>query len=241
MPDLPAWRWALGAFCAFMIGVAKTGAPGIGTMIAPLIVMTVGDARHAAAWAVPILSTADVFAVTYWRRHTAALKLFSLVPWVVVGMAGGAVALTWSEPVVRRTIGVIVVAMVVIYLVRRRFPSAGVGRGSAFFGVATGFSSTVANAAGPVMNLYLLSQKLPKEKFVATGAWFFLVVNLAKMPIYAYHGLFSRQSLLFDLFMVPAVLAGALAGLWIIHRIPQALFEVLVIVLTGLSSLVLFR
>ena len=58
----------LGAFCAFMIGVAKTGAPGVGTLVAPLMVMTVGDARLATAWSLPILSTADVFAVLYWRR-----------------------------------------------------------------------------------------------------------------------------------------------------------------------------
>src|SRR5947209_5057122 len=123
MPDLPLWRWVLGAFCAFMIGMAKTGAPGVGTMIAPLIVVTVGDARYAAAWAVPMLSTADIFAVAYWRRHAEATRLVSLIPWVIAGMAGGAVALTWSEPVLRGVIGIIVVAMVVIYMWRRLRPS----------------------------------------------------------------------------------------------------------------------
>ena len=60
-----------------MIGVAKTGAPGEGTMIAPLMVLTVGDARLAAAWTLPVLSTADVFAVLYWRRHAEARQLVS--------------------------------------------------------------------------------------------------------------------------------------------------------------------
>jgi len=32
--------------------------------------------------AVPILCTADVFAVYYWRKHAAASRLFSLTPWV---------------------------------------------------------------------------------------------------------------------------------------------------------------
>jgi uncharacterized membrane protein YfcA len=241
MPDLPPWRWALGLFCAFMIGMAKTGAPGVGTMIAPLVVMTVGDARYAAAWAVPILSTADIFAVSYWRRHAQAMKLFSMIPWVAAGMIGGAVALTWSEPVLRKTIGFIVVSMVVIYLWRKTRPASQVPGRAPFYGVATGFASTVANAAGPVMNMYLISQRLPKEQFVATGAWFFLVVNFAKMPIYAWHNLFSRQSLLFDLCMVPAVLGGALAGLWILRRIPQQLFDFLVIALTAVSTIFLFR
>lgn len=241
MPDLPLWRWALGAFCAFMIGMAKTGAPGFGAMVAPLIVVTVGDARYAAAWAVPMMLTADIFAVTYWRHHAEATRLFSLVPWVLAGMAGGAMALSWSEPVLRRVIGVIVIVMVVIYMWRRLRPASQVSGNPAFYGVASGFASTVANAAAPVMNMYLISQRLPKEQFVATGAWFFLFVNLAKVPIYAWHSLFSRQSLLFDLSMAPAVLLGSVTGLWFLRRISQPLFEVSVIVLTGVSAVFLFR
>jgi len=102
MPHLEPWQWLLGIFSAFMIGVAKTGAPGVGTMIAPLMVLTVGDARLAAAWTLPILSVADVFAVVYWRRHTEARQLLSLIPWVLVGIAGGAVALSLNEQIIRR-------------------------------------------------------------------------------------------------------------------------------------------
>jgi uncharacterized membrane protein YfcA len=209
-------------------------------MIVPLMVMTVGDARHAAAWTVPILSTADIFAVSYWRRHSEAKTLFHLIPWVAVGMVGGAAALALSEKILRPVIGAIVVLMVIIYLWRRR--SASTARGNtAFYGVFTGFATTVANAAGPVMNLYLLTQRLPKERFVATGTWFFLVVNFSKMPIYAFYGLFSKESLIFDLMMVPAAISGAIAGLWIIRNTPQKLFEMLVIGLTAISALFLFR
>ena len=73
-------------------------------MIAPLMVLTVGDARFAAAWTLPVLSTADVFAVAYWRRHAEARQLFSLIPWVLVGIAGAAAALSLDEAVIRRII-----------------------------------------------------------------------------------------------------------------------------------------
>jgi uncharacterized membrane protein YfcA len=86
--------WLLGAACAFLIGAAKTGVTGAGTLIIPFMVFLVGDARHAAAWTAPLLSTGDVFAVIYWRRHADAKKLFSLIPWVAVGMVGGAFALS---------------------------------------------------------------------------------------------------------------------------------------------------
>ena len=210
-------------------------------MIAPLMVLTVGDARLAAAWTLPVLSTADVFAVLYWRRHAEARQLFSLIPWVLAGIVGGAVALSLNEQIIRRIIGVIIVGMLLVHLWRRFRPTGQVEGNPAFYGVAAGFATTLANASGPVMNLYLLTKKLPKEKFVATGAWFFFTVNLLKVPVYAWYHLYSVASLLFDLLMVPAVLAGALAGRWLIRHTPQQVFEVLVIALTAVSCLFLFH
>jgi len=241
MPQLAPWQWLLGIFCAFLTGVAKTGVPGVGTIITPLMVFTVGDARLAAAWTLPVLSTADVFAVAYWRRHAEVRQLFSLIPWVLAGIAGGAVALSLNERVIRRMIGVIIIGMVMVYLWRRYRPTPKVAGNPALYGICAGFATTVANAAGPVMSLYLLTRKLPKEKFVATGAWFFFVVNLTKAPVYAWYHLYSRASLMFDLLMVPAVLAGALAGRWLIRHIAQSVFDGLVIALTAVSCLFLFR
>ena len=241
MPDFAPWQWLLGALSALAIGLAKTGMPGLGSFVAPLMVLTVGDARYAAAWTLPILSTADVFAVLFWRKHADARKLFSLVPWVAAGMIGGAFALSLSEYTLRRVIGCLVIFMLVVYIARKRNPQGQVAGRPSFYGIVAGFASTVANAAGPVMNMYLLSRKLPKEQFVATGAWFFLVINLAKIPIYSWHHLFSSKSLIFDLFMVPAVVCGAFAGLWVVHRVPQRVFDVMIFALTGISAVVLFR
>jgi uncharacterized membrane protein YfcA len=241
MPEFAPWQWLLGAFSAFMIGVAKTGAPGIGTLVAPLMVITIGDARLATAWTLPVLLTADLFAVWYWRRHAEARQLFSLIPWVLAGIALGALALGLPEGVIRRILGGIVLAMLLLYLRRRLRPGDSVRGNPGFYGIATGFSSTVANAAGPVMNLYLLSRQLPKQQFVATGAWFFLVLNLVKAPVYAWHSLYSRQSLTFNALMIPVVLCGALTGRWLIRVMPQRLFEAAVLGLTAVSCALLFR
>jgi uncharacterized membrane protein YfcA len=242
MPEFLLTQWALGALCAVCVGIAKTGVPGLGILPVPLMVLAVGDARLAAGWLLPMLCTADIFAVFYWRRHAAANRLFSLAPWVLAGMAAGGAALTLNERVLRPMVGVIVLLMLAAYI-RRRMQAEGdrVSAHAAPYGVSAGFATTVANAAGPVMNLYLLSKRLPKEEFIATGAWFFFIINLAKVPIYLYHGLISRHSLAFDALMIPAVLIGALAGRWMVHRIPQHVFETLVISLTALSTLLLFR
>lgn len=242
MPELAWWQWTLGAFAAFFVGVAKTGVPGLGILVVPMMVLAVGDARASAGWLLPVLCMADVFAVLYWRRHAAASRLFSLAPWVLAGLIGGAFALSLPETTIRVLVGLIVTVMLIAYLLRRIRPvEEVVNVPAAPYGIAAGFATTVANAAGPVMNLYLLSKRLPKEEFVATGAWFFFIINLTKIPVYIWHGLISVRSLMFDAAMFPPVLIGAVTGRWLIHRIPGRLFEILVVVLTALSILFLFR
>jgi len=46
LPHLTIWQWLLGAFCALAVGIAKTGVPGLGILVVPLMVLTVGDARQ---------------------------------------------------------------------------------------------------------------------------------------------------------------------------------------------------
>ena len=242
MPHLAIWQWALGAFCAFMVGVAKTGVPGLGILVIPLMVLTVGDARQSAGWLLPVLCTADLFAVFYWRRHAAAGRLFALAPWVLAGMAAGALALSLNERVLRPVVGGLVLLMLAAYVWRKLRPAlSNTGAHAPPYGLTAGFATTVANAAGPVMNLYLLSKKLPKEEFVATGAWFFFIINLAKLPIYVWHGLIGKPSLTFDAMMAPAVLVGALTGKWVLQHIEPKVFEILVILLTAISTLLLLK
>ncbi|HWR49790.1 MAG TPA: sulfite exporter TauE/SafE family protein [Bryobacteraceae bacterium] len=239
MPPYPAIQLTLGAVCGVLVGIAKTGVPGLGILVVPLMVLAVGDARQSAAWLLPMLCTADVFAVLYWRRHAAARALFSLAPWVIAGMAAGAIALALHEGVLRFVVGSIVLLMLVAHFRRIRNGTTSPAH-SAPYGVTAGFATTVANAAGPAMNLYLLSRRLAKEEFVATGAWFFFIINLTKVPIYAAYGLYSPRSLIFDAWMIPAVLLGAWIGRRAIDRIPQHLFEWLVIALTAVSTTLMF-
>jgi len=243
MPSLPMWKWALGALCAFNMGVAKTGMPGLGILVIPLFVITVGDARASAGWLLPILLSGDVFAVFYYRRHAAANRLFGLIPSVAVGLAAGAYVLRYDDRLLRPMVGVIILVMLCVYLIRKRsvnpLPTEGMVYTGIYGGFA-GFATMIANAAGPVMNVYLLSKKLTREEFVATGAWFFFLVNLSKVPVYLHHGMITSTSLAFDAVMLPASIAGALAGRWLLQRIPQLLFERAVIVLAFVATAMLF-
>src|SRR5215472_2925298 len=153
MPHLASWQWILGSIAAYMIGIAKTGAPGVGSLMVPLMVLTTGDARLAAGWTLPILSTADTYAVIYWRRHADAKKLFAMIPWTLLGMAAGALALSLSEPVIRRIIALILLLMLAIQIRRRWGATPSTAGKAGFYGIMTGFASTAANSAAPVMNL----------------------------------------------------------------------------------------
>lgn len=242
MPEFAAWQWGLGVFCAFMVGVAKTGVPAAGTPIAPLMVLLVGDARLAAGHLLPMLCVGDLFAVAYWRRHAHVNQLLRLAPWVLAGLALGAAALALDEGVLRKMVGFIVLAMLLLFVRnRQRKEESPAPLHPAPYGVTAGFATTVANAAGSVMNLYLLGMRLPKLEFVGTAAWFFFVINLAKTPVYAAHGLFSPASLVFDAIMVPPVIGGAITGRWLIQHIPQRAFEVIVMALTLAAAILLFR
>jgi len=243
MPDFPLYKWLLGAFCAFSVGVAKTGMPGFGILSVPVFILTVGDARLSAAWLLPLLICADAFAVFYYRRHAAAAALFSLLPWVLIGMTGGAVMLRYPDQLIRPVVGAISLVMLLLFVWRQRKTTAippADWKHAGFYGTSAGFATMVANAAGPIMNMYLLSKKLPREEFVATGAWFFFIVNLSKVPVYANLELFSTQSLAFDAALIPFVIGGALTGRKLLAIIPERVFVNGVVALAFIATLLLF-
>ena len=96
-------------------------------------------------------------------------------------------------------------------------------------GFIAGVTTMLANAAGPVMGLYLLAVALPKDAYVGTAAWFFLLINALKLPFSAHLGLIHSSSLLFNLKLVPAVIAGLVLGRSVVARVPQKGFDSLVL------------
>ncbi|MYT28203.1 MULTISPECIES: sulfite exporter TauE/SafE family protein [unclassified Streptomyces] len=109
------------------------------------------------------------------------------------------------------------------------------------FGLIAGFATMVANAGGPAMSLYLLSSGFGMLGFLGTGAWFFLIVNLVKVPFSVGLGLVTADGLALDALLVLAVVVGARAGRALVHRIDQSAFERLVLVFTALAGVGLLR
>lgn len=244
MPVLSPAHWLLAALAAVLVGAAKTGVPGLGVLAVPLMMWAVdgglpGKAPGPGAL-LPLLCVADVVAVVWYRRQAAANRLWHLAPWVILGLVAGAWIMHRASPgLLRGLVGGIVLAMVLLHFWRRRHGAVAVGHGIAAhggFGFTAGVATMVANAAGPVMSLYLLSMALPKAEFIGTGAWFFLVINLLKVPWYGWDGLITPASLALDLVLAPVVLAGCLGGRRILDRLPQRGFELTVLALAALAA-----
>ncbi len=244
MPDLTWFAWALLGVAALIIGVSKTAVPGAGT-VAVAIFAAVLPAKQSTGTILLLLIVADLFAVLAYRRHTNWRALLGLAPAVIAGILLGVLFLAFAnDSWVKRTIGVILLAVIAITLFRRRM-GAQVGEGgphrvaAATYGTLGGFTTMVANAAGPVMSMYFLAARFPVKEFLGTAAWFFAIVNLSKVPFSIGLGLITVPGLLLDLVLVPVVVVGALAGRWLAGRLDQALFERLVIIFTVVGAVYL--
>ncbi|KAA0940122.1 MULTISPECIES: sulfite exporter TauE/SafE family protein [Streptomyces] len=241
------WEFAALAAAALLVGFSKTAVSGANT-VSLAIFAAVLPARASTGVLLPILIAGDVLAVLTYRRHAHWPTLWKLFPAVAAGVVVGTVFLTAADDaMVRTSIGVILLLMAGVTVWRRRRaeteddPDAVATRSGRIkarsYGVLGGFTTMVANAGGPVMSMYLLSAGFRKLGFLGTSAFFFLIVNVSKVPFSVGLGLIDGRSLLLDAALVVFVLPGALLGRWAVDRINQRLFEQLVIAATVLGGL----
>jgi uncharacterized membrane protein YfcA len=246
MIDLAPWAWLLLGLAALLVGFVKTAIPG-GGILPVAIFAAVLPARTSTAALLLLLIVGDVFALIAYRRHAHWPTLLRLAPAVVAGLLiGFAFLALGDDQIVRRAIGVILLVMIAVTLWRRsrkgRADASSADHGfvaASVYGSLAGFTTMVANAAGPVMSMYFLAKRTPVQVFLGTSAWFFAIVNVFKVPFLAGIGLIDVQTLLMDAAFVPLVVVGAFVGLWLARRIKQQVFDRIVIVLTLVGAVYL--
>ncbi|MDX3642696.1 sulfite exporter TauE/SafE family protein [Streptomyces sp. MB09-02B] len=240
-------QFAALAFAALLVGFSKTAVSGANT-VSLAIFAAVLPARASTGVLLPILIVGDVLAVLTYRRHAHWPTLWKLFPAVGAGVVLGTLFLVRADDgIVRTSIGAILLLMAAVTVRRRRTadkddePDAittRAGRAKArSYGVLGGFTTMVANAGGPVMSMYLLSAGFRKLGFLGTSAFFFLIVNVSKVPFSVGLGLIDGHSLLLDAALALFVVPGAFLGKWAVNRINQKLFEQLVIAATIVGGL----
>ncbi len=234
--------WLVLGLAAVLVGFAKTAVGGMGT-VAVALYASVMPARESTAALLLLLLVGDLVAVSRYHGHCDWRLLRHLLPAVLPGLvAGAAVLAVVDDATLRRLIGAVLAVLVLLQLALRSRasarlrPSRSAGVGA---GVAAGFTTMTANAAGPVMTLYLVGQGVDKMRFLGTGAWFFLVVNLCKVPFSAGLGLFEAQMFLTTALLAPLVLLGCALGVWTVRRISQDRFDTTVLAASALSAVLL--
>lgn len=235
------WVYAVALLAAFCIGLSKAGFSGI-SMVSVILLAEIYGAKASVGLALPLLIAADLMAYPAFLKHGSWRPVWKMLGPALVGLALG----WWmlgkiSNADSRRVIGACVLAMVAMQTLRKMRPeffhrlaeSRGFGLGA---GVLGGFSTMLANAAGPVIQLYLMARKIPKMELIGIGARFFLLINLIKVPLNAKLALITTASLLENARLLPGVVLGILGGKWLIQRVPQAVFEWMIVIFSSIAG-----
>lgn len=242
--------WVFVAAGIVIQGISKSGfAGGAGILSLPLM-MLVMPVDKVAATLLPLLILCDMNAIYIHRGNVVWKKVLEIYIPSIVGIVLGAAVWWWVgregvksyEGPIKIFVGVLAI-LFSIYIVGREAAMAWadrihMGKKSAWpAGIAAGFCSTIAHAAGPIVGLYLFSQNLGKTLFVGSVAWTFTLINLTKLPFYIYVGLIERDVLLFDLFLIPLIPVGSYLGKYMHHRVSESQFNRVILVLTLLAGI----
>lgn len=216
---------------AVLVGVNKTAVPGLG-VIPVMLLASAFETRLSTGLQLGMIALCDLMAVAWYRRGADWRLIIRLLPWALAGLGVGSAILYFlpanDDILMRRLIGAIVLCLAIISFIKNRMKPDMIPSGTgtaAFFGILLGTTTQLANAAGPVSSIYLLSMKFDKARYMGTAAWFFLIVNWIKVPIFAMEGRITLQSVLIDLTLVPVMVIGAVLGILLFRKIPQKVFD----------------
>jgi uncharacterized membrane protein YfcA len=242
MPDLSTSQWILAFVAAACIGISKSGFAGLGVFHVLVFAMLFG-ARTSTGILLPLLIFGDIWSVIAFGKLAHWQYIRKVFPPAAIGVViGWALMTRIGEASYRPVIGWIVLSLALLQAARMARPHwfAHIPHAVWFawtLGLFAGVTTMLANAAGPIVALYLLAVSLPKQELVSTSAWFFLLLNVYKIPFSFQLGLIGPTTLSLNLVLAPAVIAGTFIGRWLIRMVPQKLFDGLVLTFVGVAAL----
>jgi uncharacterized membrane protein YfcA len=242
VPSLAPAEWILAIVAALGIGIGKAGLAGM-SLVHVLIFAFLFGAKESTGVVLPMLLVGDVAAVRAFHKHARWDYVRRMLPPACFGVMIAAWFMRGlSASVYKPIIGWIILTLTVLQVARMQRPDwFGNVPHSRWFawtmGLAAGAATMLANAAGPVFAIYCLAVALPKMELVGTSAWFFLLVNAFKVPFSIGLGLIHGQTLLLNAVLIPAVMAGLVAGRWLTGHIPQRVFDLSLLAFAAVAAL----
>jgi uncharacterized protein len=242
VPHLAPAEWLLAALAALGLGFSKAGLAGVSLFHVVVFALLFG-ARDSTGVVLPMLVFGDLCAVIALRQHVRWDYVRRMLPPACVGVGAAAFFMRGiSDAAFKPLIGSIVLVLALMQAARMWRP-AWLGnvphsRPAVWaIGLLGGAATMLANAAGPVIALYCVAVGLPKLELVGTLAWFFFIINVFKIPFSAGLGLIRSDTLLFNVVLVPTVVLGVASGRWMVHRLPQRVFDLLLLAFAAVAAL----
>lgn len=239
----------------FLIGMSKGGFP-VGAIALPILILVwptqAQAARAAVGFMLPMLCLMDLVALSFYRRHVQWGRLIYLMPAAVLGVAVASglfvsdesALIAVSDRALKILIGVLGILFVVYFaakkwILKHIHTSHPTWTTGSLFGFAAGITSTLAHAAGPVMQMYLLPQHLDKKKFAGTGCAFFWMLNLIKLLPFTLLGRIQAENLKLGAALLPVIPFGVALGWWLTHKTDQKHYTILIYAVLLITSMAL--
>lgn len=243
--SLTPWQITAGLMVALIVGIAKTGVAGIVLLAIPILASAFG-AIESTGLMLSMFLIADIFAVKAYARHGRWDEIKKLLPPTLAGLIiGVGVGKFINDSQFKLLIGgIILICLVFMIWQEIKGDQLEVPKGRWFvilIGVLAGFATMIGNAAGPIFAIYLLAIRVNKQHYLGTTAWFFLIVNLTKLPlqIFAWHNI-SLSTAVLAVSALPVIFLGTRIGIYVIKKLPERAFRYLVITMTALVAIRMF-
>jgi uncharacterized membrane protein YfcA len=238
------FNWLIILLSAFIAGLNKAGLKGLDMLNITVMVLVFGS-KASTGVVLPLLCAADVMAVLYYHRHAEWKHFWKLIPWMAAGIIIGVlIGKDMNEAIFRKIMALIILLTVVIILVMEFRKTTSVPDNKLFVagtGLIAGFTTMFGNLAGAFSSVYFLAMRMPKNIFIGTAAWVFLVINFFKLPfqIFSWHNI-NADTLLIDLYLLPALIAGFWTGIKLVSVIKDDSYRKVVILLTMIGAIFIF-
>ena len=240
--ELVSNDWALLLLGAAGIGFSKAGFPGVSMLHVVLYALVFG-AKSSTGILLPMLIVGDLCAIGLFGRAANWSQVRRLLPPTLVGIGIGFLLMgRLNEDYFRIIVGTIILVLSTVQAYRMARPTAlddfpGNPLFAIVLGLLAGITTMMANAAGPVVALYLLAVAMPKWELIGTAAWLFLVLNLFKIPFSYQLGLITSETLTIGAMVAIAIPMGMLAGRWLVHRVSQKGFNAILLGMTVVMAI----
>lgn len=239
--------YVVASIAVLLVGIGKGGfGGGLGAVGVPVMALAI-PATQAAAILLPVLCLMDLVGLVAYRRRFDRRMMRMLFPGAVFGITLGAAtfAIT-SDDVVGLIVGGLAVGFTLDRWLAPRLRQAEAAASqpgaakAAFWSSLAGYTSFVAHAGGPPLNVLLLPQRLDKGVYVGTTVMFFALANYVKLIPYTLIGQFEGVNLGTSLLLAPLAPVGFGLGYVFNRRVDEAMFYRIAygaLFLTGLKLL----